>query len=61
MYFTFIHLNLIHNSSVYVVVLKEQGIFSELPHRALSNLIFSHLKFCHDTQRHTTSSDRKCM
>ena len=49
MYFTFIHLKLIQqdiNSSVSVVVLKEQGIFSELTLRELRNLIFSHLKLC---------------
>ena len=47
MYFPFIHLESIQqdiNSCVSVVMLKEQGIFSELTHRALSNSIFSHLK-----------------
>ena len=39
MYSTFIHLKSIQqdiNSSVSVVVLKEQGIFSELTHRVVS-------------------------
>ena len=59
MYFTFIHLKSIQqdiNSSVSVVLLKEQGIFSELTHRALSNLILSHLKLCLATATHNFKS-----
>ena len=55
----FIHLESIQqdiNSSVSVVVLKEQGIFSELTHRALSNSIFSHLKLCLATATHNFKS-----